>query len=41
MKSFYFELVGWDPENGKPLPRTLAALGLENLIGDLPAGRKA
>jgi len=41
MKSFYFELVGWDPESGKPLPRTLAALGLENLIGDLPAGRKA
>jgi aldehyde:ferredoxin oxidoreductase len=41
MKSFYFELVGWDPETGKPLPQTLAALGLENLIGDLSSGKTA
>ncbi len=32
MKSFYFELMGWDPETGKPLPRTLDALGLGHLI---------
>jgi aldehyde:ferredoxin oxidoreductase len=33
MKSFYFELMGWDPGTGKPLPQTLKALGLDKLIG--------
>lgn len=33
MKSFYFELMGWDRETGKPLPQTLKSLGLEKLIG--------
>ena len=28
MKSFYFELMGWDPATGKPLPATLKSLGL-------------
>jgi aldehyde:ferredoxin oxidoreductase len=28
----YYELMGWDPETGYPLPATLKALGLENLI---------
>ena len=37
MKSFYFELMGWDPATGKPLPHTLASLGLQSLIPDLPA----
>jgi aldehyde:ferredoxin oxidoreductase len=37
MKSFYFELMGWEPATGKPLPATLRALGLERLIPDLPA----
>jgi aldehyde:ferredoxin oxidoreductase len=35
MKSFYFELVGWDPATGKPLPHTLKSLGLAKLIQDL------
>lgn len=35
MKSFYFELMGWDPATGRPLPRTLQSLGLEKLIPDL------
>lgn len=35
MKSFYFELMGWDPKTGKPLPHTLKSLGLEKLIADL------
>jgi len=35
MKSFYFELSGWDPATGKPLPHTLELLGLEKLIPDL------
>lgn len=35
MKSFYFELMGWDPATGKPLPHTLKSLGLEKLIPDL------
>jgi aldehyde:ferredoxin oxidoreductase len=35
MKSFYFELNGWDPATGKPLPHTLKSLGLERLIPDL------
>jgi len=28
MKSFYFELMGWEPATGKPLPHTLHSLGL-------------
>ena len=35
MKSFYFELMGWDPNTGKPLPHTLKSLGLEKIIPDL------
>jgi aldehyde:ferredoxin oxidoreductase len=35
MKSHYFELMGWDPATGKPLPQTLRSLGLERLIPDL------
>jgi aldehyde:ferredoxin oxidoreductase len=35
MKSMYFELNGWDPATGKPLPHTLKSLGLEKLISDL------
>jgi aldehyde:ferredoxin oxidoreductase len=35
MKSFYFELLGWEPATGKPLPNTLKALGLEKLIPDM------
>jgi len=32
MKRHYFELMGWDPATGKPLPHTLKSLGLEKLI---------
>jgi aldehyde:ferredoxin oxidoreductase len=35
MKSFYFQLMGWEPKTGKPLPHTLKSLGLERLIPDL------
>jgi aldehyde:ferredoxin oxidoreductase len=35
MKSFYFELMGWDPATGKPLPAILKSLGLDKLIKDL------
>jgi aldehyde:ferredoxin oxidoreductase len=28
----YYEFMGWDPETGRPLPHTLKALGLEELI---------
>jgi len=35
MKSFYFELMGWDPVTGRPLPNTLRSLGLEKVIPDL------
>ncbi|MHB8771376.1 MAG: aldehyde ferredoxin oxidoreductase family protein [Syntrophales bacterium] len=35
MKSFYFQVAGWDPATGKPLPHTLRELGLERLIPDL------
>ncbi|MHB1417273.1 MAG: aldehyde ferredoxin oxidoreductase family protein, partial [Chloroflexota bacterium] len=33
----YRKLMGWDPETGIPLPETLVKLGLDHLIGDLPA----
>ncbi len=39
MKRHYFELMGWDPATGKPLPHTLKALGLEKLVPDLEALR--
>jgi len=35
MKNFYFQVAGWDPATGIPLPHTLKALGLENLIPDI------
>ena len=25
----YYQLMGWDPETGRPLPETLSRLGLE------------
>ena len=28
----YYETMGWDPETGRPLPETLKALGLEDVI---------
>ncbi len=31
----YYGLMGWDKKTGKPLPETLRALGLEELIKDL------
>jgi len=31
----YYRNMGWDPETGKPLPETLAKLGLEHVIPDL------
>jgi len=31
----YYQLMGWDPETGKPLPETLKKLGLEDLLKDL------
>jgi len=31
----YYNLMGWDPETGKPLPETLKKLGLEELIKHL------
>ena len=35
MKQNYYSLMGWDQKTGKPLPETLRALGLEELIKDL------
>jgi aldehyde:ferredoxin oxidoreductase len=35
MKSLYFQLNGWDPATGKPLPHTLKSLDLDKLIPDL------
>ncbi len=37
MKGHYFELMGWDPATGRPMPQTLRSLGLEHLVPDLPA----
>lgn len=35
MKRHYFQLMGWDPETGTPLPHTLESLGLGELVADL------
>jgi len=31
----YYQLMGWDRKTGRPLPETLKALGLENVVNDL------
>jgi aldehyde:ferredoxin oxidoreductase len=31
----YYQLMGWDTETGKPLPKTLEGLELAHLIPDL------
>ena len=35
MAKNYYTLMGWDPENGKPLPETLEKYGLQDIIKDL------
>lgn len=35
IKRLYFELMGWDPETGVPLPHTLKSLKLEDLINEV------
>lgn len=35
VREIYYRLMGWDLGTGKPLPKTLVELGLENLIGDI------
>jgi aldehyde:ferredoxin oxidoreductase len=31
----YYNLMGWDPKTGKPLPETLEKLDLHEIIKDL------
>ena len=31
----YYTLMGWDPQTGKPLPKTLEKLGLGEIVNDL------
>jgi aldehyde:ferredoxin oxidoreductase len=31
----YYQRMGWDKETGKPLPETLKALGLAQVIKDI------
>ena len=38
LRSKYYELMGWDKETGKPLPDTLARLGLEHTVSELWGG---
>jgi aldehyde:ferredoxin oxidoreductase len=35
LRRAYYEQMGWDPDTGKPLPETLKALGLDDLIPNL------
>lgn len=35
IREIYYRLMGWDPETGRPLPKTLRDLGVEDLISDL------
>jgi len=35
IREVYYRLMGWDPETGKPLSKTLKDLGLEDLISDI------
>jgi aldehyde:ferredoxin oxidoreductase len=35
MRENYYTHMGWDPKTGKPLPKTLKKLDLEELIEDL------
>ena len=40
MESIFFDLMGWDPAADKPLPHTLASLGLEQLIAIYGSGHE-
>ncbi|MBI4296945.1 MAG: hypothetical protein HY676_00250 [Chloroflexi bacterium] len=35
MLRLYYRLMGWDEATGKPLPETLKALGLDNIVADV------
>jgi len=35
MRSVYYQMMGWDPETGRPIPETLRKIGLEPLVADL------
>lgn len=35
IRETYYRLMGWDPDTGKPLPKTLGDLGLGDLISDI------
>lgn len=35
LREVYYQLMGWNPDSGEPLPATLKDLGLEDLISDL------
>jgi aldehyde:ferredoxin oxidoreductase len=35
IRETYYRLMGWDQDTGKPLPKTLGDLGLEDLISDI------
>lgn len=34
IREIYYRLMGWDPDTGRPLPKTLRDLGVEDLISD-------
>jgi aldehyde:ferredoxin oxidoreductase len=36
LRSNYYHHMGWDPETGKPLPKTLEDLDLSHIIDDIP-----
>jgi aldehyde:ferredoxin oxidoreductase len=35
LRRTHYQLMGWDPKTGKPLPETLERIGLSHLIADL------
>ncbi len=35
IREVYYRLMGWDPDTGRPLPKTLKDLGIEDLISDI------
>jgi aldehyde:ferredoxin oxidoreductase len=41
MRDVYYAGMGWDRASGKPLPETLAGLGLEDIGADLWSGAPA
>jgi len=36
LRERYYDVIGWDTETGKPSEKTMAELGIKEILEDLP-----